>query len=407
MKQRLVPIILSLTLLFSQATVFATGSLSDDQKKVFQQGIWEFDVNDNSSCSSGTGTLVALAGNDNEEKIYNFFISKTLTPIQAAAIDGNFGQESTWNPNDGGGYLAQWGGGRLTNLEKFAAAAGKPVTDLQTQLEFVWHELTTEPVYEKVLANLKAATTIEDATNQFMGPDILSDGHSRGGGYENPGNPELQKRINYAKSALAKYGGGAAASAGPVLAAITGGSCSGITGDGQNTKFIDGFTFFSQCDPSWGKNNYGDATICAAGCGPSSMAMIVTNLTGQVVTPATIAAYADSHSLYYYDAAGNGQGSKWEIAPAIAQQYSLKSVAVGADIAKISAILKAGGLVAAPGDGADPYTTSGHYIVIRAVTADGKWKVADPFHDDANTKEWDPQQLVQQMHGGGVYGITK
>lgn len=354
-------------------------------------------------CQSFGATPTAsgpLIGNDNEQKIFNYFIAKKLGPIQTAGIVGNFGQESHWSPTTPGGYLAQWGGARLTNLQKFAASQNKPVTDLQVQLDFVWKELNES--YTKVLKNLNAATTVEDATNQFMGPTPLPNGGTTDG-YENPGKPELQKRINYAKDALKLYGGAAATTA-ALVTTITGsgGGCSSAVGNSQNTKFIDGFTVYNQCDPAWASKPYGNGTICQNACGPSSMAMIITNLKGTTVTPDTIATFAMSNGLYI-----NGVGSSWNIAPVVAKAYGLKAVAIGADVAKITATLQAGGLVAAPGSGAKPFTSGGHYIVIRAVTAEGKWKVGDSGHSNTSSLDWDPQQLVNEMHGGGVYAISK
>jgi hypothetical protein len=42
------------------------------------------------SCAQATD----LVGNDNTARVYNFFISKGLEPMQAAAITGNFHYES-------------------------------------------------------------------------------------------------------------------------------------------------------------------------------------------------------------------------------------------------------------------------------------------------------------------------
>ncbi len=54
-----------------------------------------------------------------------------------------------------------------------------------------------------------------------------------------------------------------------------------------------------------------------------------------------------------------------------------------------------------------PFTANGHFIVIRAVTAEGKFKVGDPGHSDTSDKDWDPQQLINNMRDGSVYAITK
>jgi hypothetical protein len=164
----------------------------------------------NCSCSTGGSGPTALTGNDNQQKIFNYFVGKGLSPEQAAGIDGNFGQESRWNPSEPGGYLAQWGGSRLTALEAFAQKQGKPVTDLGVQLDYTWADLTNAPGaggdYSHVLTNVKAAKTVEDATLQFMGTASVGGNID---GYENPGTPELQNRIDYANKILNQYGSAA------------------------------------------------------------------------------------------------------------------------------------------------------------------------------------------------------
>lgn len=70
-----------------------------------------------------------LTGSTNQHKIYNFLISKGLNTTQAAGVLGNIQRESGYSPMrheashakfSGGGYgIAQWTGGRRTNLEKY------------------------------------------------------------------------------------------------------------------------------------------------------------------------------------------------------------------------------------------------------------------------------------------------
>jgi hypothetical protein len=130
--------------------------------------------------------------------------------------------------------------------------------------------------------------------------------------------------------------------------------------------------------------------------------MIITALTGQSVTPDVTATYADKQGLYV-----PGAGSSWSIAPVLAKHWGLKSAAIGASVAKISAALQSGGLVVGSGQGPLPFTTGGHYIVIRGVAADGKWKIGDSAHTSTNTQEWDPQKLVSYMNDGSIYAISK
>jgi hypothetical protein len=130
--------------------------------------------------------------------------------------------------------------------------------------------------------------------------------------------------------------------------------------------------------------------------------MIVTALTGQRVTPAETAAYAGSQGMYI-----PGVGSSWSVAPVIAKHYGLKAEAIGASVTKVNEALAKGGLVVAAGHGALPYTSGGHYIAIRAVTASGKWKVGDSGHRNTSDKEWDPATIMSNTGGGSVYAIYK
>ena len=191
------------------------------------------------TCSQGGDVSQAdanLQGSDNMQKAFNYFVGKGLSALTAAAIVGNFVQESHVNPSEGGGYMAQWGGVRLTNLNKFADEQGKPVTSLSLQLDFVATELRILqppqdiPVgdYSSSLNSTKQQTDIAAATGYFMGTYPIAQYALMGGeadqatidfinqygdhpGYEGPSLPALGSRINDAKQILSMYGNGQAA----------------------------------------------------------------------------------------------------------------------------------------------------------------------------------------------------
>lgn len=78
--------------------------------------------------------------------VYQGLISRGLNPAQAAALTGNIKQESNFdptrpNPGEGGIGLIQWRLGRRDQLNHFAAATGRSPTDLNTQLDFLMHEM--------------------------------------------------------------------------------------------------------------------------------------------------------------------------------------------------------------------------------------------------------------------------
>src|SRR5262249_7801199 len=116
----------------------------------------------------------------NDKTSFDYFVGKGLTAVQAAGIVGNLDQESGDSPTamQAGGPgrgVAQWStGGRWDtsandNENWFVTTkdgGSSHVWDLNTQLDFIWYELTNFPGYG--LADLKAQTTISGATTAFM-----------------------------------------------------------------------------------------------------------------------------------------------------------------------------------------------------------------------------------------------
>lgn len=107
----------------------------------------------------------------------NFFINKGLKKHEAAGIVGNLLTESGLNTKAQGDFnkkskqytaygIAQWRLDRLDNLKKFAKNRGTDISDLNTQLEFLWHELNTD--YSKALSSLRNSTNVNDAVSSIM-----------------------------------------------------------------------------------------------------------------------------------------------------------------------------------------------------------------------------------------------
>jgi hypothetical protein len=112
----------------------------------------------------------ASIGGSNAERIWNYLRGKGLTVNQTAGILGNISAESDFDPGQqevtsraSKGYgIVQWTFGRRVELENFAKSAGKPVSDLDLQLAFLWTELTGS-YRSSVLVPLQSTTTIQDA----------------------------------------------------------------------------------------------------------------------------------------------------------------------------------------------------------------------------------------------------
>ena len=100
--------------------------------------------------------------------------------------------------------------------------------------------------------------------------------------------------------------------------AASGTDSSGTTGD-------DGFVQYYQSDSEWASLPWGGGNIASSGCGPTSMAMVLTNLTGQRITPKdTTGNNPDDNwcgpQSYYVPDAGTG----FNYYPAAASHYSQK-----------------------------------------------------------------------------------
>jgi hypothetical protein len=143
---------------------------------------------------------------DNESTAYSYFVNKGLTPIQSAGVIGNLMQESTMDPtiyqyNGGSGRgIAQWSAGdrwdtdQGDNENSFAAQNGEDRWALNTQLDFVWFELTNFSGYG--LADLQSATNIGDAVYYFEVE------------FERCGGCDESQRDSYAYDAYSELGNG-------------------------------------------------------------------------------------------------------------------------------------------------------------------------------------------------------
>jgi len=153
------------------------------------------DVSDQSS---------ALSENANDKTAFEFFVNKGLSKVQAAGIVGNLDQESGMDPTIlqyGGGPgrgIAQWShGGRWDssyhdNVVWYAKDHGLNEWSLNTQLDFIWYELTTFGYGD---SELKKATSIDSAVAAFQ--DY----------YEICGQCDSSNRIAHAEAAYSAFAG--------------------------------------------------------------------------------------------------------------------------------------------------------------------------------------------------------
>ncbi|MDR2903516.1 MAG: C39 family peptidase [Clostridiales bacterium] len=167
--------------------------------------------------------------------------------------------------------------------------------------------------------------------------------------------------------------------------------------------FTEGSTdviYYNQGDSRWGSKLYGKYdTIKVAGCGPTSLAIVVSSLTDQMIDPGEMADWAYENGYRC-----EGSGSYHSLIPEGAEYFGLSvEGATRYEGQKIVDALSNGKLVVAI-MGAGHFTTSGPFIVLRGVTADGKILVADPASVNRSNQEWDLSVILEESRRGAAAG---
>lgn len=140
--------------------------------------------------------------NSSRIRVINFLVGKGLTPRQACAFCGNIQAESGFNStitdgdkanNKHSKGLIQWTGSRDKNLRDFAEKKGKPYTDFDLQLEFIWYELEGSEKATLTYLRSNPGDSLDTCTEKIC--DL----------YERAGVRAIPKRQSYAREAMQLY----------------------------------------------------------------------------------------------------------------------------------------------------------------------------------------------------------
>lgn len=155
--------------------------------------------------------------------------------------------------------------------------------------------------------------------------------------------------------------------------------------------------YYSQLDKRWSGASYGSGTVGRSGCGPISMSIVVSTLTGQSVDPPHMAEWANQNGYYC-----PGSGSYHSLIPGAAAQYGLTSRGELNAQEFVDALKEGKLVVAIMAEG--HFTKNGHFIVLRGVTEEGKILVADPASIDRSNQEWDLSLIMNETNKGAGAG---
>lgn len=176
----------------------------------------------------------------------------------------------------------------------------------------------------------------------------------------------------------------------------------------EGVVFQDGgreVVYFNQMDARWADKPYGpNDTIGVAGCGPTSLSIVISTLTDQIVNPVAMSTWAYENGYL-----ASGTGSYHSLIPDGAKHYGLQVVgATTKDKQTIIDALASGKLVVAI-MGKGHFTSSGHFIVLRGVTEDGHILVADPASKKRSEQSWDFNIILTEARknagAGGPFWI--
>lgn len=159
-------------------------------------------------------------------------------------------------------------------------------------------------------------------------------------------------------------------------------------------------TYYNQGDARWQDFLYGNRdSFPQYGCGPTVMAMVVTSLTGNLVTPPQMAEWAVENGCW-----ASGQGSHHKLIPEAARAYGLEVESLkSSSVEQMEAALKEGNLLVtlmSPG----VFTERGHFLIITEITPEGMFHIADSGTYENTKLDWDPQVVHDNLNRGALSG---
>lgn len=155
--------------------------------------------------------------------------------------------------------------------------------------------------------------------------------------------------------------------------------------------------YYCQWDSRWGYEDLAGSPFALSGCGPTSMAMVISGLKSDpFMTPDRLIETAEPCMT--------SEGVAWDFIRDTAKAYRLKCEEVPLDRASINAKLEAGVplvLSVRPGD----FTLGGHIMVMAGLDQEGYYIINDPNSIRHSKNRWTYERLAPQIKN--IWAISK
>ena len=134
------------------------------------------------------------------------------------------------------------------------------------------------------------------------------------------------------------------------------------------------FPYYYQFDELWNKQSINGYTIAKGGCGPSSVAMILSGILGQKITPMDTGRVAMDGGTWI-----KGQGAAHTMYKQLGNHYGVDVNEIGS-FDEFMQMTNSNMPIAISGKGSKPFTPSGHIIAFVGKDANGNLMINDPGH---------------------------
>ena len=134
---------------------------------------------------------------------------------------------------------------------------------------------------------------------------------------------------------------------------------------------------------------------------PTNMAVIISSITGKLVSPVTLARKSEEWGCFV-----SGAGTAFAFFPKAAAAYGINCYQFNYSKQTVLNYLKQGKMIICT-MGKGHFTNGSHFVTLRGITDDGNILIADTYSESNTYKEWTLDYLASQLKHGMMWAFYK